>query len=109
MKYVPSETTLNHMIWRHRYFNEDNKTPLFHFKMLDHHFNTGSYIKPIKAFRGSAKSTNTCYVALHKVEDINSHYTLIVSDTASQAESLVSDISDMLRDSSLPYVVVRDS
>lgn len=96
------------MIWRKTYFREDNKTPLFHYKMLDHYLGEGSYIKPIKAFRGSAKSTNTCYVALHRVEDPNSHYTLIVSDTATQAESLVADISDMLRESSLDYKVVRD-
>ncbi|MHA2024124.1 MAG: hypothetical protein ACTSWQ_10730 [Candidatus Thorarchaeota archaeon] len=107
-KYSPLAATLNHMIWRKRYFNEDNKTPLFHYKMLDHYFADESYIKPIKAFRGSAKSTNTCYVALHRAEQSHSHYTLIISDTATQAEALVADISDMLRDSSLAYSVVRD-
>ncbi len=108
MSYTPLDHTLDHMIWRKTYFVEDNKTPLFHYQMLDHYFTQGSYIKPIKAFRGSAKSTNTCYVALHRVEDTDSHYTLIVSDTASQAESLVADISDMLRESTLPYQVIRD-
>ena len=108
MTYVPSEPTLAHMIWRKRNFNEDNSTPLFHYEMLDHYFTATSYIKPVKAFRGSAKSTNTCYVALHRVEEPTAHYTLIISDTATQAEALVADISDMLRDSFLPYKVVRD-
>ena len=106
--YIPNELTLSHMLWRKRYFVEDNKTPIFHYKMLDHYFTDGSYIKPIKAFRGSAKSTNTCYVALHRAEQKQAHYTLIISDTATQAEALVADISDMLRDSKLKYTVVRD-
>jgi hypothetical protein len=96
------------MVWRKTYFSEDNTTPLFHYEMLEHYFTSSSYIKPVKAFRGSAKSTNTCYVALHRVEDADNHYTLIVSDTATQAESLIADISDMLRESSLPYEVIRD-
>jgi phage terminase large subunit-like protein len=108
MSYLPSESTLSHMIWRKRYFNEDNTTPIFHYKMLDHYFKDDSYIKPIKAFRGSAKSTNTCYVALHRAEKADAHYTLIISDTTTQAEALVADISDMLRDSQLPYTIVRD-
>lgn len=108
MNYVPLDKTINHMIWRKRYFVEDNQTPKFHYYILDHYFKDGSYIKPVKAFRGSAKSTNTCYVALHRVEDVDAHYTLIISDTASQAESLVADISGMLRESNLPYKVVRD-
>ncbi len=98
MSYIPSNDTLNHFIWRKRYFHEDNTTPLFHYQMTDHYFATGSYIKPIKAFRGSAKSTNTCYVALHRAEDTDAHYTLIISDTATQAEQLVADVSDMLRE-----------
>ena len=108
MSYIPSTETLDHMIWRYKYFTEDNTTPLFHYQMLDHYFTSGSYIKPVKAFRGSAKSTNTCYVALHRVENKDAYYTLIVSDTTTQAEALVADISDMLRDSNLPYTVVRD-
>ncbi len=108
MSYVPLDATLDHMIWRKRYFEEDNVTPVFHYEMLDHYFKDGSYIKPVKAFRGSAKSTNTCYTALHRAEDVDSHYTLIVSDTATQAEALIADISDMLRESSLPYKVLRD-
>lgn len=76
--------------------------------MVDHYFSNHSYIKPVKAFRGSAKSTNTCYLALHRAENPNAYYTLIVSDTATQAESLIADISDMLRSSSLPYRVIRD-
>jgi len=108
MSYIPHDTTLDHFIWRKTYFREDNVTPLFHYKMLDHYFTSSSYIKPVKAFRGSAKSTNTCYVALHRAEMEHSHYTLIISDTAAQAESLVADISDMLRESALPYEVVRD-
>ena len=106
--YIPLDKTLEHMIWRKQYFIESNTTPLFHYKMLDHYFTDKSYIKPIKAFRGSAKSTNTCYVALHRVEDEDAHYTLIISDTATQAEALIADISDMLRDSKLPYTIVRD-
>jgi len=108
MSYLPLDATLSHMVWRKTYFSEDNHTPLFHYKILDHYLGDGSYIKPVKAFRGSAKSTNTCYVALHRVEKPEAHYTLIVSDTATQAESLIADISDMLRDSSLPYKVIRD-
>ena len=108
MTYLPSNDVIDHFIWRKTYFVEDNATPLFHYKMVDHYFKDDSYIKPIKAFRGSAKSTNTCYVALHRAESIDSHYTLIISDTATQAEALVSDISDMLRESVLPYTVIRD-
>jgi len=108
MPYKPSEDTVSHMIWRKLNFKEDNTTPKFHYKILDHYFKDGSYIKPIKAFRGSAKSTNTCYVALHRAEHPKAHYTLIISDTATQAEQLVADVSDMLRESSLAYTVVRD-
>lgn len=108
MTYKPSDLTLSHMVWRKRYFTEDNKTPIFHYRILDHYYATDSYIKPVKAFRGSAKSTNTCYTALHRAENPDAHYTLIISDTATQAEQLVADISDMLRESSLPYTVVRD-
>ncbi len=108
MTYLPSSDTLDHFIWRKRYFKEDNTTPLFHYKLVDHYLSAGSYIKPIKAFRGSAKSTNTCYIALHRAENIDAHYTLIISDTATQAEQLVADVSDMLRESSLAYTVVRD-
>ncbi len=108
MTYVPSDETLRHFVWRKRYFDEDNRTPVFHYRMADHYFNSPSYIKPIRAFRGSGKSVSTCYVALHRAEKPDAFYTLIVSDTASQAESLVMDISDMVRGSSLPYRVVRD-
>jgi len=108
VSYLPLDDTLKHIVWRKRHFTEDNTTPLFHYMILDHYFGSDDYIKPVKAFRGSAKSTNTCYVALHRVENPKSHYTLIVSDTASQAESLVMDISDMLRGSDLPYKVIRD-
>ncbi len=108
MSYRPSVAVVEHFEWRWNNFIEDNSTPLFHLQMIEHYFSKGSYIKPIKAFRGSAKSANTCYAALHRVENQHSHYTLIVSDTSTQAESLVADISDMLRDSSLPYTVVRD-
>ncbi len=107
-KFVPSEATIEHMIWRKTNFKEDNATPKFHYRMLNHYFDSESYIKPIKAFRGSAKSTNTCYVALNRAENPKAHYTLIISDTATQAEQLVADISDMLRESSLSYTVVRD-
>jgi phage terminase large subunit-like protein len=96
------------MVWRKRHFTEDNTTPKFHYQILDHYFSDGSYIKPVKAFRGSAKSTNTCYVALHRGEQPDAHYTLIMSDTTTQAESLIADISDMLRESNLGYTVVRD-
>lgn len=106
--FIPHDSTIDHFIWRKRYFKEDNTTPLFHYQIVDHYLTDGSYIKPVKAFRGSAKSTNTCYLALHRAEATKSHYTLIISDTASQAESLVADISDMLRESSLAYKVIRD-
>lgn len=108
MSYLPLEDTLDHFIWRKTHFDEENKTPVFHYKIIDHYLGSGSYVKPVKAFRGSAKSTNTCYVALHRVEKVDAYYTLIVSDTATQAESLIADISDMLRESSLPYRIVRD-
>lgn len=106
--YVPSDATLNHFIWRKRYFSEDNQTPVFHYQMIDHYLSDGSYIKPIKAFRGSAKSTNTCYMALYAASTGESRYTLIVSDTTTQAEALVADISSMITDSSLPVKVLRD-
>jgi len=95
------------MVWRKRYFAEDNATPPFHYKILDHYFGSPSYIKPVKAFRGSSKTTNSAYVALHRVENPKSRYTLIVSDTASQAESIVADISDMVDNSLVPYAVRR--
>jgi phage terminase large subunit-like protein len=107
-RYIPSVKTIEHLCWRKTYFEESNTTPVFHYKLIDHYFTSPSYIKPVKAFRGSAKSTNTCYLALHRTENVNAHYTLIVSDTATQAESLVADVSDMLRESTLPYVIVRD-
>ncbi len=108
MSYIPLTDTLDHFVWRKTYFNERNVTPVFHYKIVDHYLGDGSYVKPVKAFRGSAKSTNTCYMALHRIEKIDAYYTLIVSDTATQAESLIADISDMLRESSLPYKVIRD-
>jgi len=76
--------------------------------MMNHYYTEGSYCKPVKAFRGSAKSTNTCYAALHRTELPRAYYTLIISDTTTQAETLVADISDMLRESSLGYKVIRD-
>jgi phage terminase large subunit-like protein len=76
--------------------------------MVEHYLNTDSYIKPIRAFRGSAKTTNTCYIALHRVERADSYYTLIVSDTQTQADSIVADIASMVEDSALPYTIVRN-
>jgi len=108
-KFIPSNDTIEHFIWRYKYFNEDNNTPLFHYKMVDYYLNDGSsYIKAIKAFRGSAKTTNSCYLALHRIEEKDSYYTLIVSDTMTQAESIVADISSMVRDSNVPYQIIRD-
>jgi len=105
---IVSAETLEHFIWRKRYFVEDNATPLFHYRMINHYLSEGSYIKPIKAFRGSAKSTNTCYMALYRAYKQLSRYTLIVSDTTTQAEALIADISTMVQESSLPITVVRD-
>jgi len=99
--------TIEHFIWRKQWFSEDNITPLFHYRMVEHWLYSDTYIKPVKAFRGSAKSTNMCYMALHRVENPNAFYTLIVSDTATQAESLIDDIAGMIDSSSLPYKVKR--
>ena len=110
MSYLPLDATLKHFLWRKRHFTEDNKTPLFHYRIVDHYLNPhGSYIRPVKAFRGSSKSTNTCYIALHRIEEPSAHYTLIVSDTASQAESLIADILSMIEGANppLPYTVIR--
>jgi phage terminase large subunit-like protein len=75
--------------------------------MVQHYLEPGEYnTKPIKAFRGSAKTTNTAYMALYRIES-GANYTLIVSDTASQAESIIADITQMVEDSKVPYKIVR--
>jgi phage terminase large subunit-like protein len=73
--------------------------------MVEHLYGE-SKTKAVQAFRGSAKTTNTCYMALHRVES-GYNYTLIVSDTASQSESIIADIQSMVEDSSLPYRIIR--
>lgn len=100
-----SKSTISHMIWRKLYFHEDNTTPKFHYHMVDHLYSE-SKTKAVQAFRGSAKTTNCCYMALHRVES-GYNYTLIISDTATQAESIIADIQSMVEDSSLPYRIIR--
>jgi phage terminase large subunit-like protein len=100
-----SEATLSHFVWRKLYFREDNATPKFHYEMCEHLY-SDKRTKAIQAFRGSAKTTNCCYMALHRVES-GYNYTLIISDTATQAESIIADIQSMIEDSALPYRIVR--
>ena len=97
-----SKDTLKHYAWRYSRWSEDNKTPKFHYLMVEHYLS--NKYAAIKAFRGSAKTTNTAYMALY-LANLGCRYTLIVSDTATQAESIVDDITSLAEEGG--YDIVR--
>ncbi len=104
-----SDETLSHFIWRHRYFEMEDRTPKFHYSIVEHFLEATpeDNIRAVRAFRGSAKSTNVCYLALHRTELQDAHFTMIVSATTTLAEGLIADIKNMVAASNLPYTVVR--
>ncbi len=106
---VLSDNTLLHFIWRHRYFKMEDRTPKFHYGMVEHFLDATpeDNVRVVKAFRGSAKSANVCFLALHRVELPDAYFTMIVSATATLAEGLIADIKNMIAASVLPYTVVR--
>jgi len=108
-KFVPSKECISHYLWRYTYFTPEQKTPKFAYKIVDHFMsaNRDDNVRCVKAFRGSSKSTNACYLALHRCELDDCYFTMIVSATATLAEGLIADIKNMILDSNLPYEVVR--
>ena len=103
-----SDATLSHFYWRYKYLpHEDNNTPRYMYDIVEH-FNTApGYTKNVKAFRGSGKSINTCILALDKVINGDVRFCMIVSDTMTQAESLIDDIRTLIEESTLAVEVVR--
>ncbi len=102
-KYKPSENVLDFAIWSKAYLPiEDNKTPLYNYRMVDFLFNTDSHIKNIRSFRGSAKSVTVCKMALYRVATGLNRYVLIISDTALQGEALISDIVSFVEYGTIP-------
>ncbi len=104
-EYIPSIETLEFMVWRHTYFEEPNLTPLFHYRIAEHYLHCEeSGTRAVRAFRGSAKTSNTSYHCLYRVDKGLDRYILILSDTQTQAESIISDITDMAAE--LPHLKV---
>ena len=97
-----SEETLRHFSWRYSRWTEDNKSAPFHYRMVEHYLSHRH--AAIRAFRGSSKTTNTAYMALYMGE-MGGHYTLIISDTATQAESIVADIASLAEEAG--YRIIR--
>ncbi len=88
-------------------FEEQNITPQCHYDIIDSLYTGTSPIKSIMASRGLAKTTLLStklplFAALTgKVGTMPSSYCLIVSDTASQAESIISDILSLYDESEI--------
>ncbi len=105
-----SDDTLKHFIWKHRYFPElDSPNAKFHYLMVQHFQEAipNDNTRCVRAFRGSAKSSTACFLALHRTENPIAYFTMIVSATATLAEGLISDIKNMVLASNLPYTIVR--
>ena len=75
--------------------------------MVEHFNEAPGFTKNVKAFRGSGKSINTCILALDKVINGDVRFCMIVSDTMTQAESLIDDIRTLIEESTLKVEVVR--
>jgi phage terminase large subunit-like protein len=79
---------------------EENTTPEFHYELLDL-VDKGALRQLVCCFRGSAKSTIfTKWLPLYasffgSLEDIETDFILIVSDTTSQAEDMIREIKDL--------------
>ncbi len=88
-------------------FSEPNATPLCHADIIERVFTGDNRIKSIMASRGLAKTTllSTKLPLLTALTGMigaqTSHYCLIVSDTASQAESIIADIESLYSDSEI--------
>jgi len=109
-KFVPTESTIAHFIWKHRYFPDlDSSNAKFHYRMVQHfqEATPDDNTRCVRAFRGSAKSATACFLALHRCEAPGAYFTMIVSATATLAEGLISDIKNMILSSNLPYIIVR--
>jgi predicted phage terminase large subunit-like protein len=105
-----TEETIRHFIWKHKYFPDlDNPNAKFHYKMVQHlqSATPEDNTRCVRAFRGSAKSSTACFLALHRCEYPNAFFTMVVSATATLAEGLISDIKNMVLSSNLPYTIVR--
>ncbi len=107
--YKPSEECIDFFIWRKTYFVDDNVTPVFHYQMATHFLEATpeDNTRVVKAFRGSAKSSTVCYLAIHRAENVDAHFTMIISATATLAEGLIADIRNMILSSNLPYKLIR--
>ncbi|MCI4436485.1 MAG: hypothetical protein JHC33_06715 [Ignisphaera sp.] len=77
-------------------FKEDNVSPQAHHDIMDMVFKPGNRFKSIECSRGLGKSTLvSTKLPLYLGAMGQSSYALIVSDTASQAESIISDMESL--------------
>jgi len=103
-----NKDTINHFFWRYKNLPlEENQTPRYMYDMVEHYLSGSSYIKNIKAFRGSGKSINTCILALERVASGLNRFVMIVSDTMTQAEALIADILTLIEDGNNDIVISR--
>lgn len=54
--YVPLPETIKFFLWEKEFFTNENKTPAFHFFIIDNLFRKGFRHKSFESYRGSAKS-----------------------------------------------------
>jgi len=56
-KYIPSRDTIEFFMWEREFFENENKTPPFHYFIMDNIIRRGFQTKSIECYRGAAKST----------------------------------------------------
>ncbi len=88
-------------------FTEQNTTPQCHYDIMDSIYTGANPIKSVMCSRGLGKTTLLStklplFAALTgKIGTMDSHYCLIVSDTASQSESIIADILSLYDESDI--------
>lgn len=101
MSYTPSPLATKVVTFSKQFFpKEENKTPLFHYQLLDI-VAQGRDKQIACCFRGSGKSTIfTKWLPLYasffgNLDGIETDFIMIVSDTTSQAEDMIREIKDL--------------
>jgi len=102
--------TIKFFVWVKKHLPEQsNKTPLSHYQMIDALFSGENNIKSYLCSRGLGKTTLLStvlplYIAYHgSLGNVlkRSYFCMIVSDTTSQSEAIISDILDVYESSDL--------
>jgi len=97
-RYVPCKDTIDFMVADKSYFDEDQSSPVCHYKMLDNIFTGVNHFKSAQASRGLAKTTvlSTKLPLLTALTGVfkgrPSYYCLVVAETAAQSEAIINDI-----------------